>query len=259
MPSTESTASAGIDVGTEYVKAIVLDRDGRIAGRAAVPTRGYFQDRAWEALTAALDDARLAEADLGAIGATGFAAARVPQATARIADVNCHAAGAFHHLRHAMTLVVLGGHDPQVIRVGPDGSRQETRGVRSCAVGVGSFLMYAARHLDVHPTRLEELASAATAAAPVSSYCSVFGGTAILEQLREGATLENVAMGSMWSIAERVVEIGGLEPPLVAVGGVAEFFPGVLRGLEALTHVEVQTSPEPMFTAALGAALQARR
>ncbi|MEZ4585436.1 MAG: acyl-CoA dehydratase activase [Gemmatimonadales bacterium] len=259
MPATEALAVAGIDVGTEYVKAIVLDGDGRIAGRAAVATRGYFEDRAWEALHSSLEDARMAEADLRALGATGFGSGRVAQATARFSEVACHATGAFHHLGHAMTLVVLGGHDPQVVSVGPDGSLRASRGARSCAMGLGSFLMYAARHLDVHPTRLEELAAAASTAAPVSSYCSVFGSTAILERLREGATREDVAMGSMWSVAERVVEIGGLEPPVVAAGGVAEFFPGVLRGLQALTHVEVRTAPEPMFTAAVGAALQARR
>jgi predicted CoA-substrate-specific enzyme activase len=258
MQATDRAATAGIDVGTEYVKAIVLGADGRIAGRASVPTRGYFQDRAYEALSSALEDARLTEADLGGIGATGFAPARVPHATVCLTEAPCHAAGAFHHLGHSMTLVVLGGHDPQVIAVGARGERHETRGIRRCAVGVGSFLMYAARHLDVHPTRLQELASAATVSAPVSSYCSVFAGTGILEQLREGASREEVAMGAMQSIAERVIEIGGLEPPVVAVGGVAEYFPGVIRALETLAGVEVRTAPEPIFTAALGAALEAR-
>ena len=34
----------------------------------------------------------------------------------------------------------------------------------------------------------------------------------------------------MHSIAERIVEIGGFEDPVVICGGVAEYFPGVLRG-----------------------------
>lgn len=258
MSSGDRRLTAGVDAGTEYVKAVVVDSHGRVLGRASVPTRGYFQDCAFEALGIALDDAQRVEADLIAVGSTGFAAGCVAQATARLPDATCHAAGAFWSLKRPMTLVVLGGHDPQVIAVDERGGRVDARSVRRCAVGVGSFLIYAARHLDVHPTRLQELAAAAERPAAVSSYCSVFSSTGLLEQLREGATREDVALGSMQSIAERVVEIGGLTPPLAAAGGVAEFFPGVLRALEALCGLPVETVPEPIYTAALGAALLVR-
>ncbi|MCC7134662.1 MAG: hypothetical protein IT352_18530 [Gemmatimonadales bacterium] len=259
MATTElGLVTAGVDVGTEYVKAVVVAEDRRILGRASVPTRGYFQDRAYEALRAALEDARAGEADLAVIGATGFAPDRVPHAATRLAESVCHAAGAWHHVRGRLTLVVLGGHEPQVIAVGSDGTPRNIQRVRRCAVGVGSFLMFAARHLDVHPTRLQDLASAATAAASVSSYCSVFSGTGILERLRDGASLEDVALGSMRSIAERVVEIGDLDPPVVAAGGVAEYFPGVLRAIESLAGVSVVAAPDPIYTAAHGAALLVR-
>ena len=65
---------AGVDVGTESVKVLILRRDGAIVGRAVVPTRGYFQERCRETLDAALDDAKLEEADLDEICATGFGA-----------------------------------------------------------------------------------------------------------------------------------------------------------------------------------------
>lgn len=256
MPD-ERAVAAGVDAGTEYVKAVVIGAGGRVLGRAVVPTRGYFEACVYEALRGALDDAQRDRGDLVGLGATGFAASCVAGASVVAPDPVCHALGAFHHLRHPVTLIVLGGHEPQVIAVGEGGARLDARGVRRCAVGVGSFLMYAARHLDVHPTRLDELAAAGQRPAAVSSYCSVFSSTGVLEQLREGASREDVALGSMRSIAERVVEIGGLEPPLAATGGVAEFFPGVIRSLEALAGQDVRTVPEPMYTAALGAALQA--
>jgi len=257
MSAEAVPAVAGLDVGAEYVKAVVLGPDRRVIGRATVPARGYFRDCAYEALGIALDDAQRAEGDLSAIGATGFGAECVPNATRHAGDAAAHAAGVFHHLGHPMTLLVLGGHEPQVIAVDGDGRHNGARGVRRCAVGVGSFLIYTARHLDVHPARLQELAAGAARAAPVSSYCSVFSSTGILEQLRAGATREAVALGAMRSIAERLIEVGGLEPPLVATGGVAEYFPGVLSELEALTGLAVRTAPEPIFTAALGAALTA--
>ncbi len=254
-------AVAGIDAGTECVKAVIVAMSGdsaRVLGRAIAPARGYFQACSYEALTAALDDAQLSAGDLAATGATGFAMNCVPNATLTATEAACHALGAFHHLRHAMTLVDIGGRDPHVIHVDGEGRRVDAKGVRRCAVGVGSFLMFAARHLDVPPSRLQELAAGAGRAAPVSSYCSVFSSNEVLERLREGASREEVAAGCLQSVAERIVEIGGFEtPPAVAVcGGVVEYFPGVLQSLQAQVGVDVAAVPDAIFTGALGAALK---
>jgi len=257
MPDDPGVNAAGVDAGTECVKAVVVNGAGRVLGRAVVPTRGYFQACVYEALAAALDDAQRTESDLVGIGATGFAMDCVGGATVTATEAACHALGAFHLIGERMTLVNIGGRDPHVIQVEAHGRRGEARNVRPCASGVGSFLMFTARHLDVVPTRLQELASAAERPAEVSSYCSVFSATGILERLREGATREEIALGSMHSIAERIVEIGGFEDPVYVCGGVVEYFPGVARALEALSGKTVRAIPDPIFTGALGAALNA--
>jgi len=250
---------AGVDVGTECVKAVIVGDAGTVLGRAVVPTRGYFQECAYEAFSTALDDAGKRDDELTAVCATGFAPHCVLQATMTATETACHALGAFDSVRQPMTLVAIGGRDPHVITVDEGGRRLEARSSRRCAVGIGSFLMFASRHLDVPPTGLEELAAAVDQPVRVSSYCSVFSGSEVLERLREGASREAVALGCMHSIAERILEIGGLAPPLVASGGVVEYFPGVLRALESLTGMRVRTVPDPIFTGALGAALAARR
>jgi (R)-2-hydroxyacyl-CoA dehydratese activating ATPase len=257
MGDTDSRITAGVDAGTECVKAVVVAGAGQLLGRAVVPTRGYFQACVVEAMTAALDDAQRREADLAGIGATGFAASCVPGATRVTTETACHALGAFHHLGHAMTLVDIGGRDPHVIKVDGAGRRLEARSVRRCAAGIGSFLMFAARHLDVSPTRLDDLAVSAERPAPVSSYCSVFSSTEVLERLRGGATREEIALGCVHSIAERILEIGGFEDPIVVCGGVAEYFPGVLRALASLSRMTVRIVPEPILTGAVGAAIMA--
>jgi activator of 2-hydroxyglutaryl-CoA dehydratase len=145
-----------------------------------------------------------------------------------------------------------------VIRLDENGHPIETRSVRRCAVGIGTFLMFAARHLDVHPTRLEELAAAAEKPAEIGSYCSVFASSEILERLLEGATPEEVAAGCIRSVAQRVLEIGQLEDPVVITGGVAEYFPGVLKSLAERTKQAPRVVPEPIMAGALGAALRAR-
>ncbi len=51
--SEQGAVVAGVDVGTESVKVVILQTDGAIVGRAVVPTRGYFQERCRETLDAA--------------------------------------------------------------------------------------------------------------------------------------------------------------------------------------------------------------
>ncbi len=254
--SSEHRPAAGVDVGTECVKAIVAGASGDVIGRAVVPTRGYFEACVQEALAAALDDAQVAERELAGICATGFAASCVPRATTTATETTCHALGAFRHHPGEMTVINIGGRDPRVIRVDDAGRRLEALAVRRCAVGIGTFLIFTARHLDVHPTRLQELAAAAERPAPVSSFCSVFASTEILERLREGASREEVALGCMHSIAERILEIGGFREPLVVTGGVAEYFPGVIRALESQSGLSVTVVPQPLFAGALGAAIK---
>jgi (R)-2-hydroxyacyl-CoA dehydratese activating ATPase len=251
------TKVAGIDVGTECVKAVVLTDRSKIVGRAVVPTRGLFQHRAHEALTAALDEAGVAAHELSEICVTGFGAARVASATRTASESACHAAGAFYHLPQAMTVIDIGGREPRVIRCDAGGHAVGSHAARKCALGIGTFLMFAARHLDVHPTRLEELAAAADEPAVIGSYCSVFAGSEILEQLREGVGRAEIALGCIHSIAERILEIGGFEEPLVVTGGVAEYFPGVLKVLAVRTGMQVQAVPEPIAAGAPGAALVA--
>ncbi len=249
------TISLGIDVGTECVKAVVVDSAGALIGNASVPRSGYFQDRVTEVQALALDDAKAAESDLAGICATGFAENCVPAATCFLGESACHARGAFHFHPQAMCVIDIGGRDPKVIQVNEHGRPTGIHTLRRCAAGIGTFLIFAARQLDVHPTRMQEMAAMADEPAEIGSYCSIFSGQDILERLRDGATREEIALGCIHSIANRVVEIGNLTGTIRVTGGVAEYFPGVLQILEQKTGLEVKAVPRPILAGAVGAAL----
>jgi predicted CoA-substrate-specific enzyme activase len=246
---------AGADVGTECVKAIVLGEGGKILGRATVPTRGYFQACFDEALNNALQEAQAAVTHLAEICVTGFGGSCVQIATQSVTETLCHARGAFHHFPHAMTLVDIGGRDPKLIHVDDHGVVQSSKSVRKCAVGIGTFLMFASRHLDVHPTRLMDLAGTAEKGARVGSYCSVFAEVEVIELLRSGASAGEIALGCMNSVAERILEMDRLTSPVLVTGGVCEYFPGVVKALGERSGLAVDIVPEPIMAGALGAAL----
>ncbi len=251
--------SLGIDVGTECVKAVVLGGEGAMLGNAVVPRAGYFQDRVTEVQTMALDDAQVAEGDLAGICATGFAENCVPHADHFLGETACHALGAFHFHGEPMTVIDLGGRDPKIIHVDDRGRPTAIHTLRRCAAGIGSFLIFAARQLDIHPTHLQEMANMAEAPADIGSYCSIFSGQDILEKLRDGSSREDIALGCIHSIADRVIEIGNLEGDVRVTGGVAEYFPGVLQVLAEKTGTAVTAVPQPILAGAVGAALWALR
>ncbi len=248
---------AGADVGTECVKAIVAGDGGTIRGRATVPTRGYFQDCYQEAMGNALAEAQAQASDLAAVCVTGFGASCAPNASQQVTETLCHARGAFHHLGKAMTLVDIGGRDSRIVHVDERGGVVASKGARKCAVGIGTFLMFTSRHLDVHPTRLMDLATSAGKPAPVGSYCSVFAEVEVIELLRRGVSAGEIALGAMHSVAERIMEMDRLAGPVAVAGGVCEYFPGVVKALAERSGCPVEIVPEPIMTGALGAALYA--
>jgi predicted CoA-substrate-specific enzyme activase len=248
---------AGADVGTECVKAIVATGEGKVVGRAVVPTRGYFQDCFQEAMSNALGEAQTQVSDLKSLVVTGFGASCAAMATQTCAETLCHARGAFHHLQRSMTLVDIGGRDPRVVRLDDRGAVLSVKSVRKCAVGIGTFLMFTSRHLDVHPTRLMDLATTAGKPARVGSYCSVFAEVEVIELLRSGATAGEIALGAMYSVADRIMEMDRLEGPVMISGGVCEYFPGVVKALGERSGCPVEIIPEPIMAGALGAALYA--
>ena len=95
--------------------------------------------------------------------------------------------------------------------------------------------------------------------ADIGSYCSIFSGQDILEKLRDGSTREEIALGCIHSIADRVIEISNLEGTVRVTGGVAEYFPGVLQILAERTGIEIEAVPNPILAGAVGAALWAQR
>ena len=144
-------------------------------------------------------------------------------------------------------------HEPGSSAVGPRGPGRLGRLHRS----LWEDGRFAARHLGVPPARLMELASAAEQPTPINSYCTVFAETALLEQLRGGASREQVALGCMHSVAQRVMEIGHFTDPLVVTGGLPVYYPGVVAAIEEKAGIVVKVAPQSIMCGALGAALMA--
>ena len=254
---------AGIDVGSGYTKAVVLDDDAGVVGSGLTHSGADFSAAAERARDEALAEAGatlgVEAAQLDAVVSTGYGRTNVAFATSRRTEIDCHARGAFHHFRRAITVVDIGGQDNKVIRVDDAGRRINFNMNRKCAAGTGSFLEEIAFWLKIPLKDFSGLADRSTDPnVSLGSYCTVFAKTEILARIREGVKAEDLARAAIESVAKRVLESQVITGAVVLTGGVVAHVPRMRQTLARVLDTTVEVPPNPQHTGALGAALAAQ-
>ena len=174
----------GLDLGSSWSKAILLDGSGQVVARALQRTGISFEDVARDLRRVALEAAGAEEGRVASTVATGYGRRNVAFAQSRRTEISCHAAGAFHHFPREMDVVDIGGQDNKIIHLLDDGSVEQFLMNRKCAAGTGAFVEEIARRLDLDLGQLETLAEGADRDITLSSFCTVFSATEVIKLIR---------------------------------------------------------------------------
>jgi predicted CoA-substrate-specific enzyme activase len=252
---------AGIDVGSGATKAVLIDEAGAVRGRGETRTRADFEAVARAALEAALAAAGAEEAQVGYTAATGLGRHAVPFRDIQITDLTCGARGAASLCPEARFVLDIGAQCSRAIRLREGGKVKEFHMNEKCAAGSGGFLERAARYLEVPVADIGPLSLRATRAQAISSVCAVLAESEIINHVSDGAAVEDILRGIHASLADRALSLlkrVGLDGPVAFIGGVARQ-DGMVAALRARLEVPVLLPPEPVFAAALGAALLGRQ
>jgi len=251
---------AGVDVGSQAAKAVVLDGEGRVVGRALLDTGPDFAGSARRALEEALARAGAGAEALRVLVGTGYGRASVAEAHRVVTEITCHARGVGWLFPQARLLLDVGGQDSKAIRLGPGGKVEGFAMNDKCAAGTGKFLSVLAQSLR---TGVEGLGPAGLRAAKelhLSSTCTVFAESEVISLLSRGESVPDVAHAVHMAMARRLqglVRQAGLLEPAVFTGGGA-LNADLVRSVEGLLGIRFEIPEEPAFTGALGAALLAR-
>jgi benzoyl-CoA reductase subunit A len=199
---------------------------------------------------------------------TGYGRARLPFAEAQIrSEILCHGLGAHAMFPGTRTVLDIGGQDTKAIQVDEHGIVTSFQMNDRCAAGCGRYLGYIADELNLGLHELGPLASQGTRPARINSTCTVFAGAELRERLALGEKRENILAGLHRAIILRAMSLlarsGGVRNEFTFTGGVANNQAAVeaLRVLIAENYgeVEMNISPNSIYTGALGAALFALR
>jgi predicted CoA-substrate-specific enzyme activase len=248
---------AGVDAGSSWAKAVVVDETGRVMGRAVLPTGLDLRAAGDAVLESACSEAGVRPEALSATVSTGYGRDDVAQSDRTRSEILCLAKGAYSIAPRAMAVVDIGGQDSKIVFLDEAGNRADYKMNRKCAAGTGSFLEIVAMRLGTPLDQLAPLAQRTAECAPLSSFCSVFAATEVLDLLRKGYTLEAIARGVYRSVAQRVVDMGLGAGPVALAGGVVEHHPVLAQVLREVTGMQVEILEHPQHVGALGAAILA--
>lgn len=213
---------AGIDIGSTYSKAIVLNEKREVVG-SAVRRTGFKLGQAAEGVFDELLKAcGLTRSQINYVAATGYGRFTVAYRHTQITELTAHAQAAVHLFPDTRTILDIGGQDIKAIRVDENGRVRAFRLNDKCAAGTGAFLEKTARYLGLTTEDIGPYAMRATKPVEVSSVCAVFAESEVINHLSNGIPAEDIMMGAMIALGGRAVQLMrrvGLEPGFMLTGG----------------------------------------
>ncbi|MCC6608142.1 MAG: 2-hydroxyglutaryl-CoA dehydratase [Burkholderiales bacterium] len=248
---------AGVDVGSTQTKAVILDENRAIVGRALLDMETSMVTVAQDAFEAALATAGIAQDAVQYVAGTGYGRYKVTFGNEQVTEISCHARGAVMLFPGTRTVIDIGGQDTKAIRVKPDGQVGDFTMNDKCAAGTGRFLGAASYALEVPLSELGPLALKSQNPVRITTTCTVFAESEIISHLAKGMLPEDVLMGVHQAITSRCVSLArrvGIESEVTFTGGVSRNT-AVVQLIERAVGMKVNVSPDAHFCGALGAAL----
>jgi predicted CoA-substrate-specific enzyme activase len=249
---------AGIDVGTSYIKSVIIDDKNEIIGSSIERSSSDLKKSINNAFEKAIADANISKNSVKHITSTGFGRGNVSFANSVKTEISSHAKGAYHYFPKKITIIDIGGQDTKIIKTDEKGKTLGFKMNRKCAAGTGSFLEEIAYKLDIPMDEMNNLAAKSLKDAALSSFCTVFASTEILTRIKEGEKKEDMVKSAFESVIRRVIEMDTLDGTVVMSGGVVEYNDIIQKILSKHVGKKILTPPNPQLTGALGAALFAK-
>lgn len=245
----------GIDIGSTASKVCVIrgeaEPEFRVmpTGWNSKITAGIIRDGLTEML-GSLEECRIV--------ATGYGRISVDYADKVITEITCHGRGGYEMIGQDCSIVDIGGQDTKFINV-RNGRAVDFLMNDKCAAGTGKFIEVMANRLGLTIEELFDLAAKGKPL-PLSSICTVFAESEVINYMGEGKEKEEIAAGVIHSVATKVVALmqrKELMDTVIITGGLSDnvFFAGLLS--EKL-HREVIPMPKGRYAGAYGAAILAR-
>jgi predicted CoA-substrate-specific enzyme activase len=251
--------TAGIDVGSTYTKAVLLDESGKVLGKAMQRTGFRLARAAQETFDKVVEEAGVGRDAIGYVVSTGFGRHQVEFRDVCVTDLTAAARGAVRLFPATRTILDVGGQTMKASRIDELGKVRSFRLNDKCAAGTGAFLEKTARYMGFETEEIGPLAATSKEPVPISGVCAVFAESEVINHLSQGCAPADIMHGSMRSLVGKAVQLMKrvrMEPEYTLVGGILRFDTMQKEISEELEGtVNIPEGDLVQFLSALGAAV----
>lgn len=260
------TVTAGIDVGTGAVKAVLFETEGGSTRWLARRTERMRQrdpfKLAEQAYDGILEEAGLKRGDVAYVATTGEGEA-LSFHTGHFYSMTTHGRGAIFLDPEARAALDVGALHGRAIRIDGRGKVLAYKMTSQCASGSGQFLENIARYLGIAHDEIGALSKQADNPEKVSGICAVLAETDVINMVSRGISAPNILKGIHSSMADRLAKllktIGSVDGAVLMTGGLALDQGLVAAMQEAMVKEKVsypvRSHPDSIYAGAIGAAL----
>lgn len=245
----------GIDIGSTASKVAVI---GEKELQFVLPTGWSSKETTMLIKEKLLQEGIDVLSDETKVAATGYGRIAVDFADYVITEITCHARGGRQMAGDDCSIIDVGGQDTKVILVS-GGMVQDFLMNDKCSAGTGKFLEIMANRLGITLQELFDMAAAGTVL-PISSLCTVFAESEVINYIGEGKNREDIAAGVVDSVAAKVAQLSQrktLSDKVILTGGLShsEYFTDILSKKVGKT---MEPTENGRYAGAIGAALLAK-
>lgn len=240
----------GIDLGSSYIKGVLVDEDYNIVGHHVVKTGFDFKKAAQNII-----DKFSSNYDIQyPVFTCGYGREQLDLQYISNSEIMALAKAVFIKYNRKCSIIDIGGQDTKYIKINQQGQVDKFKMNRKCAAGTGSFIEEIAFRLDISALEFTRLATQATEEIRINSFCTVFAISEIIGMIKKGFTMPNIILGIYNSIVERCVEMSPLEDYLIITGGVPDNHPEIIK-LFRKKFIDSDSPEKSQFMAAYGCVL----
>ncbi|MDD7183459.1 acyl-CoA dehydratase activase [Peptostreptococcus porci] len=246
----------GIDIGSTASKVVVR---GDVSSEFVMPTGWSSKETAKIIKDALLNDNIDVESNDVIVGATGYGRVAVDFADYVVTEITCHGLGGYEIAGKDCTIIDISGQDTKIIKI-ENGIVTDFLMNDKCSAGTGKFVEIMANRLGVDINDLFNMAMTGQIL-PISSLCTVFAESEIINYIGEGRSRKDIAAGVVDSVAGKVAQLFGKfanSGYVILTGGLSSnkyFADSVSKKI----RIPVNTSEYGRFAGALGAARNAEK
>lgn len=253
---------AGIDGGSTYVKAALIDDNGVVG--TMITNTGIDNSGSAERLIKDLaKSAGIEREDIKYIMATGYSRKVIDIADDDVSEITAHAKGvkltAPENFRPGM-IIDIGGQDSKIIYLDKNWGVKNFSMNDKCAAGTGKFMEVTAQILETTIDKVGPISLESKEPCDINSMCVVFAQSELISLIARKYDRKDILAGMHMSMARRIVkmirksELGG--DVLMTGGGALNI--GLHKAFEDELMKDVYVAKYPQFNGSIGAAIMAK-